>query len=124
MGIGIRHPNSPSVRRLLGWNLDDIRSEDIDAEEEEVEELEQEYRDKVDPRGYPIQSAEIYYSNLNRGRRISVEIYELLLLQKTLKDAFYHRQLDGGPVAALTHPLYLEAQAKIEELQEELVHII
>lgn len=63
-------------------------------------------------------------TNLDQGMAISMEINALKTTQKALKDAFAHRELDGGPKAALEHPLYLQAQARIEELEEELTLLI
>lgn len=64
------------------------------------------------------------YNNLIRAREISAEIQALKQIQKDLKDAFHHRELDGGARAALTHPLYLDAEKKIAELQEALTILI
>lgn len=60
------------------------------------------------------------FDDLDRGALIHHQIVELKGIQKDLKDAFYHRELDGGPKAAELHPLYLKAAARIAELQEAL----
>lgn len=62
--------------------------------------------------------------NLSKAIEISEEISKLKVVQKDLKDAFYHRALDGGPKAALEHPLYIRAQMRIDELQEELTLLV
>lgn len=62
--------------------------------------------------------------NLEKAAAISAEIESLLSTQKNLKNAFYHRELDGGPKAAMTHPLYIQCQIRIDELQDELTILI
>lgn len=62
--------------------------------------------------------------NLEKAAVIASEIQDLLLVQKTLKDTFHHRELDGGPTAALKHPLYIQAQIRIDELREDLTILI
>ena len=64
------------------------------------------------------------FSNLGKAKRIVSEITVLRDIQKALKSAFAHRELDGGPLAALEHPLYLEAEQKIQALEEEFTQLI
>jgi hypothetical protein len=64
------------------------------------------------------------YLNITKGLKISKEIQALRQMQKDLKDTFYHRELDGGPKAALTHPLYLAAERRITRLQEEMTLLV
>jgi hypothetical protein len=64
------------------------------------------------------------FNNLDRAAIIHHQISELRGIQKDLKDAFYHRALDGGPKAAEQHPLYLQAAERILELQEALTLLI
>lgn len=64
------------------------------------------------------------YSDLEKAKRISRSIQDLKLLQKTIKDVFAHRLLDGGPRAALDHPMYLQAESQITKLEEEMTYLI
>lgn len=64
------------------------------------------------------------YSNLGKAVIIRKELAELQDVQKGLKAAFAHRELDGGALAALEHPLYLEAQRQIDKLEEEFTQLI
>lgn len=64
------------------------------------------------------------YSNLGKAVIIQYNIAELKAVQKALKDAFAHRALDGGALAALEHPLYLDAQRAIDRLEEEFTQLI
>ena len=63
-------------------------------------------------------------TNIGKAKLIVVELEQLRGVQRALKAAFAHRELDGGPVAATTHPLYLEAERRIAELDEELTILI
>lgn len=63
-------------------------------------------------------------SNLDKAIRISEEIDALQNVMKKLKSAFVHRELEGGVKAAFTHPLYLEAEQRIAELEEQLTLLI
>jgi len=63
-------------------------------------------------------------TNLGKAKRIVVELDQLRGVQRALKAAFAHRELDGGAVAATTHPLYLEAERRIAELDEQLTILI
>ena len=62
--------------------------------------------------------------NLEDGKKIDQEISELESLQKRLKSAFAEDELEGGWKAALTHPLYIEAQRSIDRLKDELKLLI
>lgn len=55
--------------------------------------------------------------NLVIGREYMAEIRDCRDIQAELKRAFKDDALDGGWRAALTHPLYLQAEARITELQ-------
>lgn len=64
------------------------------------------------------------HSNLDKAINIVDQINKVVAVQKALKGAFVHRALEGGVKAAFTHPLYLEAEAKIQELEEQLTLLI
>lgn len=64
------------------------------------------------------------YTNLDQAEDLINRIGTLKAVQKFLKDAFAHRELDGGAKAALDHELYLQAQAEIDQLEEELTQLI
>ena len=63
-------------------------------------------------------------NNLVQARDIVRAIQDLKQIQTALKAAFAHRELDGGPTAALRHPLYLQAQRTIDNLEETLTQLI
>lgn len=62
--------------------------------------------------------------NLRKGAEIVYAIQSMRNIQRALKDAFAHRELDGGPKAAVNHPLYLQSERRIAQLEEELVGLI
>lgn len=62
--------------------------------------------------------------DLDHAELIITRIDILKKIQKCIKDAFAHRELDGGPKAAMTHDLYLRAQTEIDNLEEELTQLI
>ena len=64
------------------------------------------------------------WTNLDQAESIIVRVDVLKRIQKSIKDAFAHRELDGGVKAAFTHDLYLKAQSEIDELEEELTQLI
>ena len=64
------------------------------------------------------------YTNLDSAESIISRIDVLKKIQNALKAAFAHRDLDGGPKAALEHDLYIRAQAEIDSLEEELTQLI
>lgn len=64
------------------------------------------------------------WNNLDQAETIISRIDVLKKIQKCIKDAFAHRELDGGPKAAMEHDLYLRAQSEIDELEEELTQLI
>lgn len=64
------------------------------------------------------------WNNLDQAESIITRIDVLKKIQKCIKDAFAHRELDGGPKAGMTHDLYLRAQAEIDSLEEELTQLI
>ena len=64
------------------------------------------------------------WTNLDHAELIITRIDILKKIQKCIKDAFAHRELDGGPKAAMTHDLYLRAQTEIDNLEEELTQLI
>mgnify|MGYP001252729000 FL=1 len=64
------------------------------------------------------------WTNLDRAESIVTRIDILKKIQKCIKDVFAHRELDGGPRAAMTHDLYLRAQTEIDSLEEELTQLI
>lgn len=52
----------------------------------------------------------------------SIDGYRAVM--REIKAAFVGDELNGGPKGALTHPLYLQAQARIAELHEEMKGLI
>lgn len=67
---------------------------------------------------------DLTFNNLDRAEDIITRIDILKKIQNSLKAAFAHRELDGGPKAAMKHELYLKAQAEIESLEEDLTQLI
>lgn len=62
--------------------------------------------------------------NLEDAKELIKEISELKEIQRRLKDAFAKDELDGGALAALDHPLYLQAAEEIKRLEEEFKQLI
>jgi len=62
--------------------------------------------------------------NLERGLAIVEELEAIAGLRREIVRAFVGRDLDGGREAAYTHPLYLQADARAENLREELRGLI
>lgn len=65
-----------------------------------------------------------YFANLDKGKRIVKEIEACKGVQQMLKNTFATRGLEGGALAALDHPLYLEAEKRIRVLQEDFTQLI
>jgi hypothetical protein len=63
-------------------------------------------------------------NNLTQAIDIVDRIAKLKAVQIALKAAFVKDELDGGFKAAFTHPLWLQAQAEIDRLQDELKSLI
>lgn len=64
------------------------------------------------------------WTNLDQAESIITRIDVLKKIQKCIKDAFAHRELDGGVKAAFDHDLYVRAQVEIDSLEEELTQLI
>lgn len=62
--------------------------------------------------------------NLDKAVEIIGRIQKLRDVQRELKSAFARSELDGGAKAALQHPLYLAAQAKLDQLHDDLMVLI
>lgn len=63
-------------------------------------------------------------TNLDDAIAIVDQIDRVRAVQRELKAAFARSELDGGAKAAVDHPLYLEAAAKLEELHDEMMGLI
>ena len=63
-------------------------------------------------------------SNLEIATGIVREIEQVRGVVAELKSAFARNQLDGGVKAAYTHPLYIQAQARLAELHEQMMMVI
>jgi len=63
-------------------------------------------------------------TNLEKAAVIVRAIADIRAVQVELKAAFKGDELDGGWRAALTHPLYLDAEAAIADLREQLKVLI
>lgn len=62
--------------------------------------------------------------SLQKATVIVASIESYRAVQREIKAAFVGDELNGGPKGALTHPLYLLAQARIAELHEEMKELI
>ena len=62
--------------------------------------------------------------NLWRATRVVRELERVRGVVAELKSAFARNELDGGVKAAYTHPLYVQAQARIAELHQQLLTVI
>lgn len=63
-------------------------------------------------------------NNLDQAIAIVARIAQCIAVQNELKRAFKDDELDGGWKAALTHPLYLQAEAEVSALRDELKGLI
>ena len=63
-------------------------------------------------------------TNLDDAKGLIEQIDQVRAVQRELKSAFARRELDGGVKSAADHPLYVQAQEKLEELHEELMGLI
>jgi len=64
------------------------------------------------------------HSNLDKALGLVTDIARLKDVQRAVKNMFAHRELDGGVKAAFDHPLYTQAEKRIEELEEALIILI
>lgn len=62
--------------------------------------------------------------NLERGLQIVEELELVAGLRREIIRAFVDQELDGGRAAAYTHPLYLQAGERADNLREELRGLI
>lgn len=63
-------------------------------------------------------------NNLWRAAHLVEQINEMRGVVAELKSAFARNQLDGGVKAAYTHPLYIQAQARLAELHEQMMMVV
>lgn len=77
---------------------------------------------KAEPEEDPGRNPEV--DNLWRAVQIVRETDQLRGVVAELKSAFARNELDGGVKAASDHPLYIQAQARLTELHEQLVVLI
>lgn len=63
-------------------------------------------------------------TNLDDALEIVAEIDAVRSVVRELKAAFAKSELDGGVKAVVRHPLYIEAQAKLDELHDQLMMVI
>lgn len=64
------------------------------------------------------------WDNLDRANVIVDQIERCRRVQTALKTAFKQQILDGGWTAAIDHPLFRQASARIVELEDELRRLI
>lgn len=62
-------------------------------------------------------------TDLDDALHITARIAAVLALQVQLKAAFAKRELDGGALAALDHPLWARTVAELDSLRDELVQL-
>ncbi len=63
-------------------------------------------------------------TNLDDALDIVAEIDRIRSIQRELKSAFAKSELDGGVKAAPRHPLFIEAQARLDALHDRLMMVI
>ncbi|QIG59022.1 hypothetical protein SEA_RUBYRALPH_14 [Microbacterium phage RubyRalph] len=63
-------------------------------------------------------------TNLDDAIEIVAEIDRVRSVIRELKAAFAKSELDGGAKAAPSHPLYIQAQEKLDELHDQLMMVI
>lgn len=62
--------------------------------------------------------------NLADAMQIVEEADRVRAVIRELKSAFAKSELDGGVAAAPRHPLYIAAQARLDELHDQLMMVI
>lgn len=62
--------------------------------------------------------------NLDDALALVEEIDRVRAVQRELRAAFARSELDGGAKAAPAHPLYIEAEARLAQLHEQLMLLI
>lgn len=63
-------------------------------------------------------------TNLDDAADLIVEIERTRSILREVKAAFARSELDGGAKAALSHPLYLQAETHLEHLHNDLMMLI
>lgn len=63
-------------------------------------------------------------TNIDDALEIVHEIDQARSVIRELKAAFARSELDGGVKAALQHPLYIECEARLDALHEQLMQVI
>lgn len=63
-------------------------------------------------------------TSIDDAMEIVTEIERCQKVQREIKAAFVGAALDGGAVAAFSHPLYMRATERISELRAELMLVI
>lgn len=64
------------------------------------------------------------YDNLDRAEEIVGRIEIVRKVRAEIVAAFARDELDGGRKAAFAHPLYLQAEARLTDLHEQLKGLI
>lgn len=64
------------------------------------------------------------WTNLDDALLIVEQIDRVRSVQRELKASFARSELDGGAKAALSHPLYLDAEHELDSLHERLMLLI
>lgn len=67
---------------------------------------------------------DVEINNLWRAAHLVEQISEVRGVVAELKSAFARNELDGGVKATYDHPLYIQAQARLAELHEQLLMVI
>ncbi|QUE25562.1 hypothetical protein SEA_SADLAD_15 [Microbacterium phage SadLad] len=75
-------------------------------------------------RTFEIREAHEQRTNIDDALEIVAEIDRVRSVIRELKAAFAKSELDGGAKAAPSHPLYIQAQAKLDELHDQLMQVI
>lgn len=67
---------------------------------------------------------DVEINNLWRAAHLVEQISEVRGVVAELKSAFARNELDGGVKATYDHPLYIQAQARLAELHEQLMMVV
>ena len=62
--------------------------------------------------------------NLANAIQLTWEIQQVRAARDELKRAFALNELDGGVKAAFEHPLYIQAEARLAKLHDQLMMVI
>lgn len=75
-------------------------------------------------RTFEIREVHEQRTNIDDALEIVAEIDQVRSVIRELKAAFARSELDGGAKAAPKHPLYVECEARLEKLHEDLMLLI